>query len=100
MSSWAGRGRFDPKPQPTRPEQVRQVGLIIISTELASWGCWRAQDLGRPAGEDGLGEGGVSLVLGRAPRGDWALWMGVGDNLTCTRGCFWSQAWGLYSPQL
>ena len=71
---------------------------------LCSWAragvCWGAQDLGRPAGEDGLGKGGVSLVLGRAPRGDQALWMGVGDNLTCTRGCFWNQAWGLYSPRL
>lgn len=53
-----------------------------------------AQDLGRPAGKDGLGKGGVSLILGRAPHGDWALWVSVGNNLTYTRGCFCSQAWG------
>ena len=56
-----------------------------------------AQDLRRPAGKDGLGKGGVGLVLGRAPHRDWALCVGVGNNLTYTRGCFWSQAWGLRS---
>lgn len=65
---------------------------------VRGWGA--ALDLGRPAGEDGLGEGEVSLVLGRAPRGDRALWIGVGNNPTYTRGCFWSQAWGLRSPPL
>lgn len=54
VSSWAGRDRFDLKPQPIQPEQVRQVGLITISTELASWGCSRAQAGGFPSGRPNL----------------------------------------------
>ena len=50
VSSWVGRGRFDLKPQPIQPEQVRQVGIITISTELAFWGCWRARAGGLPSG--------------------------------------------------
>ena len=50
VSSWAGRGRYDLKPQPTQPEQVRQVGLIIISTKLASWGAGGHSAEGLPSG--------------------------------------------------